>query len=86
MGRSSKPHKGQSRASRPVVRTSEQNTRNAAAERHDWKIVSVFADAGISGAKAPDHQPGLDALTKTVTRRDVDIRKIATDLTVRVGK
>lgn len=61
------------------VSTSEQNTHNqrrelkAAAERHGWLVVAEFEDAGISGAKGREHRPGLDALMKAVTRRDVDM-------------
>lgn len=61
------------------VSTSDQNTRNqqrelmAAAERHGWDVVSVYEDAGLSGAKGRDQRPGLDALLKGVTRREFDM-------------
>lgn len=61
------------------VSTSEQTTSNqrreleAVAERHGWRVVSVFEDAGISGAKGRDKRPGLDSLMKAVARRDVDM-------------
>ena len=61
------------------VSTSEQNTRNQrrelteVAERHGWNVVAIHEDAGISGAKGRDQRPGLDALMKTVTRREIDI-------------
>ena len=61
------------------VSTSEQNTRNQrrelteVAERHGWNVVAIHEDAGISGAKGRDQRPGLDALMKTVTRREIDM-------------
>lgn len=45
----------------------------AVAERHGWKIVSVFKDEGISGAKGREQRPGFDALLKGVTRKDFDM-------------
>ncbi|HEY5305724.1 MAG TPA: recombinase family protein, partial [Pseudolabrys sp.] len=61
------------------VSTSEQTTRNqrrelkAVAERHGWEVVTVFEDAGISGAKGRDRRPGLDALMKAVARKEIDM-------------
>jgi DNA invertase Pin-like site-specific DNA recombinase len=61
------------------VSTTEQNTRNQrrelkeAAERNGWEIVKVYEDAGLSGAKGRDQRPGLDALLKAVTRREIDL-------------
>jgi DNA invertase Pin-like site-specific DNA recombinase len=61
------------------VSTSEQTTANqgrelqAVAARHGWNVVAVFEDAGISGAKGRDQRPGLDAMMKTVARREVDM-------------
>src|ERR1700722_2041068 len=61
------------------VSTGEQTTENqrreleAVAERHGWRVVEVFEDAGISGAKGRDKRPGLDRLLKAVARRDVDM-------------
>ena len=61
------------------VSTSEQTTANqrreleAVAERHGWLVVSVYEDAGISGAKGRDKRPGLDSLLKAVSRREVDM-------------
>ena len=61
------------------VSTSEQTTRNqrrelkAVADRHGWIVVSVFEDAGISGAKGREHRPGLASLMKGVARREFDI-------------
>lgn len=61
------------------VSTGEQTTDNqrreleAVAERHGWRVVGFFEDAGISGAKGRDKRPGLDRLLKAVARRDVDM-------------
>jgi hypothetical protein len=33
----------------------------AVAEKSGWKVVKVYEDAGISGAKGRDQRPGLDA-------------------------
>ena len=61
------------------VSTSEQTTNNqrheleGVAERHGWHVVSIFEDAGISGAKGREHRPGLDALMKAVARREIDM-------------
>jgi len=61
------------------VSTSEQTTRNQqrelreVAERHGWDVVTVFEDAGISGAKGRDKRPGFDALMKAVARREIDM-------------
>jgi DNA invertase Pin-like site-specific DNA recombinase len=61
------------------VSTSEQTTANqrrelmAVAERHDWAVVRIFEDAGISGAKSRGDRPGLDALMKAVARREIDM-------------
>jgi hypothetical protein len=43
------------------------------AERHGWRVVEFFEDAGISGAKGRDKRPGLDRLLKAVARCDVDM-------------
>jgi DNA invertase Pin-like site-specific DNA recombinase len=49
------------------VSTSKQDTENqrreleAVADRSGWKIVKVYEDAGIGGAKGRDQRPGLDA-------------------------
>jgi DNA invertase Pin-like site-specific DNA recombinase len=43
------------------------------ARRHDWEIVHVFADRGISGTKGRDERPALNSLMEAITRRDVDM-------------
>jgi DNA invertase Pin-like site-specific DNA recombinase len=61
------------------VSTAEQTTDNqrreleAVAARHEWQVIEVFEDAGISGAKGRDQRPGLDAMMKAVARREVDM-------------
>jgi predicted site-specific integrase-resolvase len=61
------------------VSTTEQTTANqrrelhAVAKRHGWSVVRVFEDAGISGAKGRKDRPTLDALLKSVARREVDM-------------
>lgn len=61
------------------VSTSEQTTENqrreltSVAERNGWTVIRVFEDAGISGSKGRDRRPGLDALMKSVHRREIDL-------------
>src|SRR5262245_9635420 len=43
----------------------------AVAERHGWKIASVFSDHGVSGTK--DKRPALDRLMKGVARKEYDV-------------
>jgi DNA invertase Pin-like site-specific DNA recombinase len=45
----------------------------AVAERSGWRIVKVYEDAGISGAKGRDKRPGLDAMMKAVNAREFDL-------------
>jgi DNA invertase Pin-like site-specific DNA recombinase len=51
----------------------QQRELEAAVERHDWNVVKVFKDAGISGAKGRDKRPRLDALLTGVARREFEI-------------
>ena len=61
------------------VSTDSQTTANqrrelgAVAKRSGWKIVGVYEDAGISGAKGRDKRPGLDALLKGVNAKEFDM-------------
>lgn len=56
-----------------------QSTENQIRALHDvaarsgWNVVAIFCDDGVSGAKGRDRRPGLDALLKAVTRREVDL-------------
>jgi DNA invertase Pin-like site-specific DNA recombinase len=60
------------------VSTTDQTVENqqreleAVAERHGWKVVAVFTDAGISGTKGRDKRPGYDLLCRGVARRQFD--------------
>jgi DNA invertase Pin-like site-specific DNA recombinase len=61
------------------VSTSKQDTDNqrreleAVAQRSGWKVVKVYEDAGISGAKGRDQRPGLDAMMKAVNAKEFDM-------------
>src|SRR3979409_1435151 len=61
------------------VSTSKQDTENqrreleAVAVRSGWKVVKVYEDAGISGAKGRDQRPGLDAMMKAVNAKEFDM-------------
>src|SRR5712671_3776075 len=61
------------------VSTSKQDTDNqrreleAVAERSGWKVVKVYEDAGISGAKGRDQRPGLDSMMKAVNAKEFDM-------------
>src|SRR4051794_16818676 len=61
------------------VSTDKQSTENqrreleAVAERSRWKVVKVYEDAGISGAKGRDQRPGLDAMMKAVNAKEFDM-------------
>ncbi len=45
----------------------------AVAKRERWKIVEVFCDDGISGAKGRDKRPGFNDLCKSVTQGKVEM-------------
>jgi DNA invertase Pin-like site-specific DNA recombinase len=72
------------------VSTSKQETSNqrreleAVAKRSGWKIVKVYEDAGISGAKGRDGRPGLDALLKALNAKEFDM--VATWSVDRLGR
>jgi DNA invertase Pin-like site-specific DNA recombinase len=53
--------------------TNQRHELEAVAQRHGWRIVAVFSDNGVSGAKGRAERPGLDELMKAVARRDVDM-------------
>jgi DNA invertase Pin-like site-specific DNA recombinase len=56
----------------------------AVADRSGWKIVKVYEDAGISGAKGRDQRPGLDAMMKAVNSKEFDM--VATGPVDRLGR
>ena len=43
------------------------------AERRGWKVIEVYEDSGISGAKGRDRRPALDRLLKDASRRRFDV-------------
>jgi DNA invertase Pin-like site-specific DNA recombinase len=43
------------------------------AERSGWKVVKVYEDSGISGAKGGDKRRGLDAMMKAVNAKAFDM-------------
>lgn len=45
----------------------------AVAKREKWKVVKVFRDDGISGAKGRDKRPGFNDLCKSVTQGKLDM-------------
>lgn len=61
------------------VSTIEQTTANqqrelrGVASRMGYKIVKVYRDHGISGAKGRDARPAFDALCKAAGRREFDV-------------
>ena len=61
------------------VSTDHQTTENqerelrAIADRMGWTVVKVYADQGVSGAKARQNRPAFDALWKDAARRRFDM-------------
>src|ERR1700730_10181242 len=61
------------------VSTDGQTTRNQQdeleqhAKRAGWRVVEVYKDHGISGAKGRDKRPAFDRLCKDATRRQFDV-------------
>jgi DNA invertase Pin-like site-specific DNA recombinase len=61
------------------VSTDGQTTKNqqaeleSVAERRGWRVVEVYKDHGISGAKGRDKRPAFDRLCQDATRRQFDI-------------
>jgi DNA invertase Pin-like site-specific DNA recombinase len=51
----------------------QQRELEAVAERCGWRVVQVYQDRGISGAKGRDKRPAFDRLLKDATRREFDI-------------
>ena len=43
------------------------------AARSGWRVVKIYEDAGISGAKGRDKRPGLDAMLKAVNAKEFDM-------------
>ena len=61
------------------VSTKEQTTENqrreleVVAKRSGWTVVSVYEDAGISGANGREKRPAFDKLLKDASRREFDM-------------
>src|ERR1700731_129667 len=61
------------------VSTDSQTTDNqrrelqAVAKRSGWRVVKIYEDARISGAKGRDKRSGLDALLKAVNAKEFDM-------------
>ena len=45
----------------------------AVCEQRGWKMVQVYADNGVSGAKGRNQRPGLDVLLKDASRGRFDV-------------
>jgi DNA invertase Pin-like site-specific DNA recombinase len=43
----------------------------AIAKRHEWDVIGVFSDPGVSGAK--ENRPAFDRLLQGVARKDFDV-------------
>ena len=43
----------------------------AIAQRHEWDVIGVFSDPGISGTK--ERRPAFDRLLRGVARKDFDV-------------
>ena len=44
--------------------SNQQRELDAAVERHDWKVVEVFKDQGISGKNGREQRPAFDRLLR----------------------
>src|SRR5690242_642118 len=61
------------------VSTDGQTTENqrlaleAVCRQRGWAVVQTYQDNGVSGAKARDKRPGLDAMLKDAARAKFDI-------------
>ena len=44
-----------------------------AAKRNGWRVVEIFKDEGISGARGREARPAYNALYKAIMRKDIDV-------------
>jgi DNA invertase Pin-like site-specific DNA recombinase len=51
----------------------QQRELEAVAKRHDWKVIEVFRDQGISGKNGREQRPAFDRLLQGVARKNFDI-------------
>ena len=58
---------------RPSDPENQERELRAVAERMGWRIVEVYRDEGISGAKGRKDRPAFDALCKDAARRRFDL-------------
>jgi DNA invertase Pin-like site-specific DNA recombinase len=54
-----------------VPRRLQKRELEAIAQRHEWDVVGVFSDPGVSGMK--EKRPAFDRLLQGVVRRDFDV-------------
>jgi DNA invertase Pin-like site-specific DNA recombinase len=45
----------------------------AVAGRNGWRVVEIYEDAGISGAKGREKRPAFDRMLKAAVRREFDV-------------
>jgi len=53
--------------------TNQQRELEAVSERHGWTVVEVFADRGVSGAKARNERPAMRRLMDAIARKEVEM-------------
>jgi DNA invertase Pin-like site-specific DNA recombinase len=46
---------------------------HAVASRHEWEVIQIYADRGISGTKGREGRPEFDKLLKAIARKEVDM-------------
>ena len=51
---------------------SQRHELEAVAGRHEWQVVAIFKDEGISGSKGRDKRPGFDRLCRGIARKEFD--------------
>jgi DNA invertase Pin-like site-specific DNA recombinase len=51
----------------------QEHTLRAVADARGWKVIQVYRDEGISGAKRREQRPGLDSMLKDAKRRRFDV-------------
>ena len=51
----------------------QQLALEAVCEQRGWRMVQIFADNGVSGAKGRTHRPGLDTLLNDASRGKFDV-------------
>ena len=54
-------------------KTSLANYMPQMAIRHQWQVIKIYADRGISGTKGREGRPEFDKLLKAIARREIDM-------------